>query len=416
MKDVEDSAYWTRFMWKKRHVTAVLMSLFSALEHAVNFMRQRNYPPYFTDIARNVEVATGYPLTLSRFRQLWNIMPRNYFVRWKSGELQVSLYEFGTEIGQLPAAKMLNRLEVFETMLSLNPAVSHFKSSLGLQGILPDLELTMHELPERPVASKGTVSSEQTEFERRLAEIVPKTIVCNYHLTKAVINADVALQNPTDVIKFNRAILLGKMHARKAHFVPTQHWIWNDKYLEEFEYIVRRVNDIEDVYYVPQVAASLSQWSKQKVAFDRHYFAALLIAVHERNSNLISQPSLQLLLDRVLTTKQKPSTSLDDVRLMSEALHLIDDVDGNHAALKPYLDNIAQLFELNFLLDFDVVGPTRKECTSASLEEQKDEKSVEELKDKKPKEDLKDTNTVEVLKEASSKDNETLTEVTEVQL
>ena len=49
---------------------------------------------------------------------------------------------------------------------------------------------------------------------------------------------------------------------------------------------------------------------------------------------------MQLLLDKTIATKQKPNTDLNDVRLMNEALHLIDDKNGDYEALKPYLDKV----------------------------------------------------------------------------
>jgi len=81
--------------------------------------------------------------------------------------------------------------------------------------------------------------------------------------------------------------------------------------------------------------------------------------VHERNNNCIEHHDMQLLLDKTIATKQKPTTDTKDVGLMNEALHLIDGKNGDYEALKPYLDKVEQLFNLGLLIDFNVVGPTK---------------------------------------------------------
>ena len=94
---------------------------------------------------------------------------------------------------------------------------------------------------------------------------------------------------------------------------------------------------------------------------------------------------MQLLLDKTIATKQKPNTDLNDVRLMNEALHLIDGKNSDYEALKPYLDKVEQLFNLGLLIDFNVVGPTKKAAVDANLEESKDEAyEVKESSDVEP--------------------------------
>ena len=94
---------------------------------------------------------------------------------------------------------------------------------------------------------------------------------------------------------------------------------------------------------------------------------------------------MQLLLDKTIATKQKPTTNTIDVGLMNEALHLIDEKNGDYEALKPYLDKVEHLFNLGLLIDFNVVGPTKKAAVDANLEESKDEAcEVKESSDVEP--------------------------------
>ena len=96
--------------------------------------------------------------------------------------------------------------------------------------------------------------------------------------------------------------------------------------------------------------------------------------MHERNSNCIEYHNLQLMLDKTIATKQKPTTDTKDVGLMNEALHLVDGKNSDYETLKPYLDKVEQLFNLGLLIDFNVVGPTKKKAAAdANLEESKDE-------------------------------------------
>ena len=222
------------------------MTMYSAIDHAINMLRQREHPPYFSDIAHNVAVSTGYPLHVFRFRQIWNIVPNKFFVRWKNGALQVSLYAFGTSIGKIKPEEMKKRIDHFETMLKLTSSKNFKSTTDGFKGILPDLNLAMHELPERPAAPKRAADFKQTEFETLLDQTERKPIISNYHLTKAVETADVELRIPSAVGKFARAVVLGRMHARKHHFVPDWHWIWMDKYLEKSDFIAQQVYDIEN--------------------------------------------------------------------------------------------------------------------------------------------------------------------------
>ena len=142
----------------------------------------------------------------------------------------------GTSIGKIKPEEMKKRIDHFETMLKLT-SIKNFKPTDGFKGILPDLNLAMHELPERPAAPKRAADFKQTEFETLLDQTERKPIISNYHLTKAVETADVELRIPSAVGKFARAVVLGRMHARKHHFVPDWHWIWMDKYLEKSDFI-----------------------------------------------------------------------------------------------------------------------------------------------------------------------------------
>lgn len=228
------------------------------------------------------------------------------------------------------------------------------------------------------------LSKPQTDFERRLDEVVRRPFVDNSHLTRAIETADETLHKPIDLEKFCRAILVSKMHARKQQFKPDKHWIWMQKYLEKSVIIAQNLSDLEDEYYDPELTVQFTKWSSEvRCHFERRCFAALLVAAHERNHNLVSHTGLQELLERVVATKKKPQApEREDVKLMNEALHLIDDEDGDHAALKPYLDKIEQLFKLGLLIDFNLVGPTKKVTTQPCPDEQKDDEDIDEYRSK----------------------------------
>jgi len=68
LREIGNSVYCPPFIWTEEMVKAVIMTLFTALEHAVNMLRRRMKPAYFSDVAFNVEVSSGYPLPLFRFR------------------------------------------------------------------------------------------------------------------------------------------------------------------------------------------------------------------------------------------------------------------------------------------------------------------------------------------------------------